>query len=89
VGRLEDEIKRMREEMDALSAYPPPVYDTEDPEETERRLKIVRLLAEGKPVPEELLSPEEEEEGKVITERERIPMLRKWIEEGHFDYLED
>jgi hypothetical protein len=52
-------------------------------------LKIVRLLAEGKPVPEELLSPEEEEEGKVITERERIPMLRKWIEEGHFDYLED
>jgi hypothetical protein len=90
VTSLEDEIQRLREEIDALTIYAPPVQEApEDPDETERRLKIVRLLAEGKPVSDELLRDEEEEEGKVVTEREFIEVLRQMIEDGVFDYPED
>jgi hypothetical protein len=87
--RLEDEIERLREEIDALTIYAPPVQEApEDPEETERRRKILECMLEGKEVPDELIR--EPEEGAIISERDYLPVLKQMIEDGVFGpYPED
>ena len=78
MGGLEDEISRIREEIGALEAFPVP---DEFPEE--RYQELARLLWDGEEVPDELLG--EEGEGKVVTLRDYVPVLREMLDEGYFD----
>jgi hypothetical protein len=87
VGRLEGEIERLREEIEALRRghEQPKVLG---PEDEERFLKIVECLLEDRPVPDELL--EEPKAEDIVSERDFLPVLKKTLEEyDDFDYPGD
>ena len=74
MARIDDELEALRREIEALS-YQRHVRA----EPTEEEHEVLRLLAAGEEVPEELLPSEEEEAGKV-TFREFVAALRWGIE---------
>ena len=75
MAHLEDELERLRREVEALS------YQQARPraELTPEKREVLRLVAAGGEVPDELLPSEEEEAGKV-TFREFVAALRWGIE---------
>jgi hypothetical protein len=78
MGRLEDEIGAIRQEIEALrSGYEQPKVLS--PEDEERMKKVIDLLARGEEVPDELL--EEPKEGAIMSERDFLPVLKKTIED--------
>jgi hypothetical protein len=78
--RLEDEIARLREEIEALSIYSPPVQIVD--EEMVRMMPVVDSLLKGDPVPDELLTPEVKRVAKEL--EPYVDVFREMEEEGFF-----
>jgi hypothetical protein len=78
MARLEDEIGRLRDEIEAFRySYEQPKVLS--PEDEERFWKILELVARGEEVPDELL--EEPGEGDIVSERDFLPVLKKTLAE--------
>src|SRR5829696_2668472 len=84
MARLEDEIEKLRAELDALAArqYVPAAT----PEQLALYEEVGDLLMRGEDVPEELLEDlfaDDPEEGATM--RDFFPVAAEMIEEGYFD----
>ncbi len=75
---LEDEVRRLEEEIKALGAF-----QVRSVELTETEQEIVEFLARGERVPEELLG------GVTELMAQFVRVLEEMIEEGYFDEMLD
>jgi hypothetical protein len=86
MGRLEDEIEQLREEIEALQLSSAPAVNTEPA--YERYLPLVEHLVRGEEVPEELVDQVLPDEGNPLSLRNYLDVVREMIAEGVFSDVE-